>query len=203
MSSLPGERDNVHPVEPSNPPDPPASKATWPRRHHLSTDTAGASPLTAPLSTLCPFSTPLPLLHPASKKLGKCHSSSAAPPPQPSVAPHCPLELGPQASQNRPSNPSASSPHCLPLSSACHPQLLLLFPTCLGLTLASKPLHKAIPSHGTPFPCLPVAQLRRLFAGRRLLLLSPQKCWLGAACGPGTGTWPPLEAAVLHRVGLG
>lgn len=57
MSSLPRERDNIHPVEPSNPPDPPASKATWPRRHHLSTDTAGASPLTAPLSPLCPFST--------------------------------------------------------------------------------------------------------------------------------------------------
>lgn len=66
------------------------------------------------LPTDRPSLTSVPFLHPASKRLGKCYSSSAAPPLQPSVAPHCPLKLGPQASQNRPSSPSASSPHCLP-----------------------------------------------------------------------------------------
>ena len=145
------------------------------------------------LPTDLPSLTSLPLLHPASRRLGKCHSSSAPPPLQPSVALDCPLELGPQASQNQPSNPSASSPHCLPPSFAGHPQLLLLFPICLGLILASKTLHKAIPSHGTPFPLLHVAQLRCLFTGRRLLSLSLKRCHLGTACGPGTGTRPPVS----------
>ena len=111
------------------------------------------------------------------------------------MAPHCPLELGPWAGQTRPSTPSTSSP--------CSPPLPQLSPPPPAAASGSPRVSaspwppslraRPFPLMGGPSSFFTWLNLGVPLPGRRFLPLSPQRCRLGAAGGPGIGTQPQVS----------